>query len=89
MAEVIPQPNTLCPRCRRRAVDGCASWCAGMPAGSRLVPALVRLPPEQLQELRELARRTRVHQADFLREAVVDLLAKYRGKQEAGRCPTS
>jgi predicted transcriptional regulator len=38
---------------------------------------LVRLPPALAAELRNLARKTRVRQSDYLREAVADLLAKY------------
>ena len=44
---------------------------------TRLEPMLVRLPPSVASELRNLARRTRVRQSDYLREAVADLLAKY------------
>lgn len=44
---------------------------------NRLEPMLVRLPPSVATELRNLARRTRVRQSDYLREAVADLLAKY------------
>ncbi len=44
---------------------------------TRLEPMLVRLPPALASELRSLARRTRVRQSDYLREAVADLLAKY------------
>jgi Arc/MetJ-type ribon-helix-helix transcriptional regulator len=44
---------------------------------SRLEPMLVRLPPSLAAELRVLARKTRVRQSDYLREAVADLLAKY------------
>jgi ribbon-helix-helix protein len=44
---------------------------------ARLEPMLVRLPPQFAAELRNLARRTRVRQSDYLREAVADLLAKY------------
>jgi Arc/MetJ-type ribon-helix-helix transcriptional regulator len=44
---------------------------------SRLEPMLVRLPPSFAAQLRNLARRTRVRQSDYLREAVADLLAKY------------
>jgi hypothetical protein len=52
---------------------------ASTPSGSstRLEPMLVRLPPSLATELRNLARRTRVRQSDYLREAVADLLAKY------------
>jgi hypothetical protein len=38
---------------------------------------LIRLPPILADELRELARATRIRQSDYLREAVADLLAKY------------
>jgi Ribbon-helix-helix domain len=37
----------------------------------------VLVPQEQLIRLRELSRRTRVAQSEYLREAVDDLLAKY------------
>ena len=55
------------------------------PSGSaaRLEPMLVRLPPALATELRSLARRTRVRQSDYLREAVADLLAKYAQVQTA------
>jgi hypothetical protein len=46
-------------------------------SATRLEPMLVRLPPSLASELRNLARRTRVRQSDYLREAVADLLAKY------------
>ncbi len=44
---------------------------------NRLEPMLIRLPPAFAAELRNLARRTRIRQSDYLREAVADLLAKY------------
>jgi hypothetical protein len=44
---------------------------------NRLEPMLIRLPPSFAAELRNLARKTRVRQSDYLREAVADLLAKY------------
>lgn len=46
-------------------------------SANRLEPMLIRLPPAFAAELRSLARRTRVRQSDYLREAVADLLAKY------------
>lgn len=52
-------------------------------SGTRLEPMLVRLPPSLATELRNLARRTRVRQSDYLREAVADLLAKYAQVQTA------
>ena len=46
-------------------------------AVTRLEPMLVRLPPALANELRNLARKTRFRQSDYLREAVADLLAKH------------
>ncbi len=46
-------------------------------SSARLEPMLVRLPPSLAEQLRQLARATRVRQSDYLREAVADLLAKY------------
>ncbi len=43
----------------------------------RLEPMLIRLPPVLADQLRRLARATRVRQSDYLREAVADLLTKY------------
>jgi hypothetical protein len=53
------------------------------PNPSRLEPMLVRLPPTLATELRNLARRTRVRQSDYLREAVADLLTKYGHRPDA------
>jgi predicted transcriptional regulator len=39
---------------------------------------LVRLPPSLAGQLRKLAQATRIRQSDYLREAVADLLQKYR-----------
>ena len=50
---------------------------AATDAQTRLEPMLVRLPPAFAAELRSLAKKTRVRQSDYLREAVADLLAKY------------
>jgi predicted transcriptional regulator len=47
-------------------------------ATSRLEPMLIRLPPMLAEQLRQLARSTRIRQSEYLREAVADLLAKYR-----------
>jgi len=52
---------------------------AAVPA--RLEPVLVRLPPTLADQLRQLARATRIRQSDYLREAVADLIAKYRNLQ--------
>ena len=46
-------------------------------SANRLEPMLIRLPPAFAAELRNLAKKTRVRQSDYLREAVADLLAKY------------
>jgi len=59
-----------------------------MPPAARLEPMLIRLPPSLADQLRELARATRIRQSEYLREAVADLLAKYRHVQ-AGPTPTS
>jgi hypothetical protein len=48
---------------------------------TRLEPVLVRLPPKLADQLRHLARTTRVRQSDYLREAVADLIAKYSSLQ--------
>ena len=50
-------------------------------APARLEPVLVRLPPKLADQLRQLARATRIRQSDYLREAVADLIAKYRNLQ--------
>ncbi len=52
---------------------------------NRLEPMLIRLPPAFAAELRNLARKTRVRQSDYLREAVADLLAKYGHLPDGGR----
>ena len=44
---------------------------------------LIRLPPTLADQLRELARATRIRQSEYLREAVADLLAKYSHVQPA------
>jgi hypothetical protein len=51
-------------------------------ASARLEPMLIRLPPPLADQLRQLARTTRIRQSDYLREAVADLLAKYRHVQQ-------
>jgi predicted transcriptional regulator len=48
---------------------------------TRLEPVLVRLPPRLADQLRQLARATRIRQSDYLREAVADLIAKYSDLQ--------
>jgi hypothetical protein len=56
---------------------------------NRLEPMLVRLPPAFAAELRNLAKRTRVRQSDYLREAVGDLLLKYGQHPLAGQSDAS
>lgn len=53
------------------------------PSDKEIVSTHVLVPEEQVLKLRELSRRTRVAQSEYLREAVDDLLAKYgRGEKE-------
>jgi hypothetical protein len=47
----------------------------------QIVSTHVLVPEEQSKQLRDLSRRTRVPQSEYLREAVDDLLIKY-GKLE-------
>jgi hypothetical protein len=49
----------------------------GSESAEAVVSTHVLVPVEQVHKLRELARRTRIHQSEYLREAVEDLLAKY------------
>ena len=56
---------------------------------NRLEPMLVRLPPAFAAELRNLAKRTRVRQSDYLREAVGDLLLKYGQRPIGGEADAS
>jgi hypothetical protein len=44
---------------------------------AEIVSTHVLVSEEQVQKLRELSRRTRIAQSEYLREAVEDLLAKY------------
>jgi len=52
---------------------------------SQVVSTHVLVPEDQAQKLRELSRRTRIAQSDYLREAVDDLLQKYGRKPEEPR----
>jgi hypothetical protein len=49
----------------------------GPAAPEMVVSTHVLVPLELVHKLRELARRSRIHQSEYLREAVDDLLAKY------------
>lgn len=44
---------------------------------AEVVSTHVLVSEEQVQKLRELSRRSRIAQSEYLREAVEDLLAKY------------
>ena len=46
-------------------------------AKSDVVSTHVLVEEQQVEQLRELSRRTRIAQSEFLREAVDDLLSKY------------
>ncbi len=54
------------------------------PAG-RLTSMLIRLPPTLADQLRDLSRRTRIRQSEYLREAVRDLLDKYGAEEQLER----
>ncbi|ATB34357.1 ribbon-helix-helix domain-containing protein [Melittangium boletus] len=56
----------------------------GSDATESVVSTHVLVPIEQVHKLRELARRTRIHQSEYLREAVEDLLSKYVRPPDAG-----
>ncbi|MBS2027088.1 MAG: ribbon-helix-helix domain-containing protein [Deltaproteobacteria bacterium] len=43
----------------------------------RLTSLVFRIPKPRLEQLKDLSRRTRVRQSEYLREAIADLLAKY------------
>jgi predicted DNA-binding protein len=45
--------------------------------GAQTTSTHVLVPEEQIERLRELSKRTRVAQSEYLREAVDDLLRKY------------
>lgn len=45
-----------------------------------LVSLVFKVPKHKLARLQELAKRTRIRQSEYLREAIADLLAKYEDK---------
>jgi hypothetical protein len=53
------------------------------PAAEVVVSTHVLVAEEQVHKLRELSKRTRVAQSEYLREAVDDLLEKYDRQGEA------
>jgi hypothetical protein len=50
-----------------------------------VVSTHVLVEPEKVEQLRELSRRTRIAQSEYLREAVDDLLNKYAKLPEGDR----
>jgi hypothetical protein len=63
--------SCACAACRRREES------SGRAAPDPLVAILLRLSPRHAEMLDALVRETRVRKADYLREAVADLLRKY------------
>jgi hypothetical protein len=51
------------------------------PEKSEVVSTHVLVEQEKVDQLRELSRRTRIAQSEYLREAVDDLLNKYEKKE--------
>lgn len=52
--------------------------------GDDVVSTHVLVAEEQVEKLRELSRRTRVAQSEYLREAIDDLLTKYEKRVAEG-----
>ena len=44
----------------------------------RLTSLVFRIPKPRLEQLKQLSRKTRVRQSEYLREAIADLLMKYQ-----------
>ena len=68
MADLAPAPNPAVPQPSKEQQK---------PDSPSPISTHVLVPEEQLIRLRELSRRTRVAQSEYLREAVDDLLVKY------------
>lgn len=51
-------------------------------AEKEVVSTHVLVEQEKVEQLRELSKRTRIAQSEYLREAVDDLLSKYHKKSE-------
>jgi predicted DNA-binding protein len=47
----------------------------------QLVSVIMRLAGHQLRRLKALAKRTRIRQSEFLREAITDLLEKHESRE--------
>jgi len=67
-------------------MDDTTAVAAALPAAEAAAPVAeprevvsthVLVEPEKVDRLRELSRRTRIAQSEYLREAVDDLLSKY------------
>jgi predicted DNA-binding protein len=43
----------------------------------RLTSLVFRIPKHRLEMLKELSKKTRIRQSEYLREAIADLLSKY------------
>ncbi len=54
----------------------------GVEADSEVVSTHVLVEQDKVSKLRELSRRTRIAQSEYLREAVDDLLVKYDRKDD-------
>jgi DNA-directed RNA polymerase subunit F len=52
-----------------------------MPEQTRLTQVALYVTPQQRAELKALSKRTRVPQQEYLREAVADVLKKYRKEE--------
>ncbi len=66
------------PTAQTPALDGAPHASLSLPDEERpVVSTHVLVEHEKVEELRELSRRTRVAQSEYLREAVDDLLSKY------------
>lgn len=48
---------------------------------TRLTSLVFRIPKQRLEALKELSKRTRVRQSEYLREAIADLLEKYEEQE--------
>lgn len=66
------------------SIDSSPSPSSAPSRKSDIVSTHVLVPEEQAEKLRELSRRTRIAQSEYLREAVDDLLDKYGCKPGEG-----
>lgn len=59
------------------------------PESQEPVSTHVLVPKGRVFKLRELARRTRIHQSEYLREALEDVLRKYQGPEQPAPAPST